>query len=295
MTATATISGQRIFIGDEQMPITQTSLKSSIQENIKAKWPWQVTKQSEQLVEAYATGLGTALFVSLSGSVFASGTVTGGTAPPSGPVVGAMLSYTPGALTTPTLDLNSVFVPPQFTAYVPETKKTLAGEYTPWLRCFTSTLSQVAKTAWATFTSTWSLPGAAVAGGGTANWVASTPPVPGPWIAGTITTQFPLIGSGAGVSTYTWDIFDTAFVSAGRAAGVMIPIQASDPITTRLIVTTHSESMARAIAGGFADTVKTTVASVTVYDQTGSGGSGIAASGGIVTGTLVGAKLNLAA
>jgi hypothetical protein len=277
------------------MPITQQSLASSIQSNINARWPWERTKQADQLIDAYATSLGLALVTSLSGAVLASGAVAGGTAPPSGPVIGATLSYLPGALTTPPLDLSAVFVPPKFTAFIEETGKTLEGEYTPWLRCFTDSLSKSAKTAWTTFTSTWSLPGAVVVGGGLANWVASTPPVPGPWAGGTITTPFRFVGSGFGVSTYLWDLFDSDFVGVGKSASVTIPIQASDPITTTLLATEHSEKLARAISGGFADTVSSVISSLTVIDPTGSGGSGVAAPGGIVTGTLTGALLNLAA
>ena len=278
------------------MPITQPTLTASIQSNILSRWPFPVNEHSTKLIAAYAVGLGTALFNSLSGAAFASGTVVGGAAPPSGPVLGATLSYLPGALTTPPFDLESVFVPPQFSVFIKETGKTLTGEYTPWLKCFTKTLSNTAKKSWSQFVSTWSLPGAVCAGGGTATWIASIPPAPGLWIAGTITTPFHFVMAGTGgVSTYAWKLFDSDFVGAGKAAPVTVPIQASKPVTTQLIVTDPAEKIAKAIAGGFADTVASVISSVTVSDPTGSGGSGAAAPGGIVTGTLVGARLNLLA
>lgn len=277
------------------MPITSTTLKSSIRSNILARWPWDVTEASKQLIDAYAAGLGAAFYNTLSGLTFAAGTVTGGTAPPSGPVVGAVLSYSPGSISGPALDLASVFVPPQFKIIADGTGDLVTGSYTPWLKCFTEKLSNVCKTAWGTYITTWAMAGSPVAGGGTANWVASTPPVPGPWVAGTITIPFVFASAGTGIGGYVWTSLQSDFVSIGKITAVTIPIQASDPITTNLIATDQAASIASAIAGGFADTVASTIASVTVYDPSGSGGSGIAAPGGVVTGTLTGAKLNLSA
>ena len=283
------------------MPTTSTLLTQSIRSNIETKWPsaWQpITQASQQLIEAYADGLGIALFNALSGIVFAPGTVSGGAAPPGGPVVGATLSYTPGSLSG-SCDLEPVFTPPNFVIDVDAgngKKKTVTGSYTPWLQCFTQTLSQSLSLAWQQYILGWSMAGAVVVGGGTAAWVASTPPAPGPWAAGTITTPFQFDAPGFGASTYSWDRFADDFVNAGSIASVTIPIQASDPITTTLVATPEGELLARAVAGGFAETVKETVSTVTVYDPTGSGGSGTALPGGVITpGVLVGAMLNLAA
>lgn len=277
------------------MPITTTSLASAIKSNILSRWPFAVTVPMTQLFDAYSTALGKSLFTSLSGAVFAAGTVTGGTAPPSGPVVGAILTYAPAAITTPALNFENVFTPPQFKIVADGTGDALVGSYTPWLKAFTKTLSKTVQESWAQFITTWSLASLACVGGGAANWVASTPPVPGPWVAGTIVTPFVFVAPGTGTSMYVWNNFDSDFVAACRVATVTIPIQASTPITTPLLTAKYMEQIARAIAGGFADTVSETISSVTVYDPSGSGGTGIAAPGGIVTGTLTGAKLNLSA
>ena len=281
------------------MPVTHESLKSDTVSNISARWPFPLTDPMQQLIDAYADGLARALYISLSGSSFAVGTVTGGAAPPSGPVVGAMLSYAPGSFISPSLDLDSVFVPPSFTARVTKSSTEtieVSGEYTAWLRCFTNTLSQAAKTAWSLFASTWAMPGFACVGGGAANWVASTPPVPGPWLAGTITAPFQFVSPATGTSVYVWDLFADDFALACETASVTIQIQSSDPITTPLLVEEHFRSIARAVAGGFADTVKSTVSTVTVYDPTGSGGTGTALPGGVITpGVLAGAMLNMLA
>lgn len=276
------------------MPITSDLLATSIKSNILSRWPFTVTVPMTQLFDAYSTALGSALFTSLSGAVFAAGTVTGGTAPASGPVVGALLTYAPASLTTPLLNFENVFTPPKFSVVV-ETGDSISGSYTPWLKAFTKALSQTVQKSWTQFITTWSLPGLSCVGGGIANWVASTPPAPGPWVAGTIVTPFIFVSSGTGVSAYLWNLFPSDFVSACKVATVVVPIQASTAITTPLITAKYMEQIATAIASGFADTVASTIASVTVYDPSGSGGSGIAAPGGIVTGTLTGAKLNLAA
>jgi hypothetical protein len=283
------------------MPITSTLLAQSIRSNIEDKWPsaWKpITQASQQLIEAYADGLGIALFNALSGLVFAPGSVSGGAAPPGGPVVGATLSYAPGSLSG-SCELLPVFTPPNFSVEVDAgngEKKTVTGSYTPWLQCFTQTLAQSLSQAWQQYILGWSLVGAVVVGGGTAAWVASTPPAPGPWLGGTITTPFPLDAPGFGASVYSWDLFAGEFVLAGELASVTIPIPASDPITTTLIATTEGEMLAKAIADGFSETVKETVSTVTVYDPTGSGGSGTALPGGVITpGVLAGAMLNLSA
>ena len=276
------------------MGITTTTLESSITACIEKRWPWVMTVTSKQLIAAYAAGSAQAFYKSLAGITIASGVVSGGAAAPSGPVGGALLTYSPGVLSSPDFDLESVFVPPQYRV-VAEGGKVLTGEYTPWLKCFTATLSQTLQKSWAQFIATWSLAGLACVGGGSANWVASTPPVPGPWVSGTITAPFVFVSATTGVSAYAWAVLSADFDLACRSTTVTLPIQASDPISTRLVATDSASALAKAISGGISDTITSVIGSVTVYDPSGSGGSGIAAPGGIVTGTLVGAKLNLAA
>lgn len=279
------------------MPITQLSLASSANSNILDAWPWEITDAMRPIIKAYADAFGSGFFAALSGLVLAGGTVSGGAAPPSGPVVGAVLSYAPGSATAPAIGLDSLFVFPEVA--IPAQGKpeiTLRGEYTPWLKKFTATLSQQVDLSWSQYLSTWACAGAAgVVGGGAANWIASTPPAPGPWVAGTITSPFVFDSPATGSSVYLLSsLLEQEFDALGRVSSVTIPIQASDPITVPIINTEHGELFARAFSSGLAKTIADTMTSVYVYDSTGSAASGIAAPGGIVTGTLATATLNLA-
>lgn len=270
--------------------ITQQILDNQFNQSIRSKWPWDITTASGQLIDAYAASVATAFYNALSSLVFAAGTVSGGTAPPGGPVLGAVLSYTPGSLSG-SLNLEPVFVPPVFKIEVDD--HVLVGSYTPWLRKFTETLSQSLSKSWQQYTSLWSAPSIPCVGGGSAAWVSATPPLPGPWAAGTITTPFILDAPATGQSTYQWDMFASEFKSAGAAAQVTLP-HPGGAVTTSLFATPQGFDLGGAVASGIADIIKQTLSTVTVYDPTGLGGSGTALPGGVITpGVLVGAALNL--
>ena len=279
------------------MPVTKQLLAQAANSNIVGAWPWELTDVMRPIIQAYADAFGSGFFASLSALTLSGGSVLGGAAPPSGPVVGASLSYAPGAAQAPAIGLDSLFVFPDIA--IPAQGKpeiTLRGEYTPWLKKFTETLSKQVDLSWSQYLAAWSCASAVgVVGGGSANWIASTPPAPGPWVAGTITTPFLLDSPATGASVYALaSLLEQEFVALGRATPVTIPIQASEPVTVPIVNTEHGELFARAFASGLAKTLADTVTSVYVYDPTGSAGSGTAAPGGVISlGVLATASLDL--
>lgn len=272
--------------------MTSADLYIRIRDRIESKWPWTFTDPAHQLIDSYAKAFADCVFLTLSSLVFAPGIVSGGGAPPSGPVVGAQLSYSAGSLTYTAMDLESVFVPPNFRVVLDD-GTALTGSYTPWLKCFTSTLSSTVNTCWDQYATAWFMSGAPVAGGGVAAWVASTPPAPGPWTQGTILTPFVFHSPSTGQSAFELSLLSDLFVTSAMGTSVTIPIPASSPITTALIATTHAEKMARAFTDGFSEVLLEVLQTILVWDPSGIGGTGVAAPGGIITGTLSGARLQI--
>lgn len=245
-------------------------------------WKHQpTTKPTQQIFQAYADAFSKALVISLRSIVINSGIITGGTSAPGGPVVGALLVIPPASITLATdLDLEHVFVPPVFPG----------GSYTPWLRTFTACLNTTSKLAFSTWCKTWNLPGAVVAGGGISAWIPptpTTPPAPGPWTGGTLTSPvgFMMSGFGSNVSQ-DFSLLDASFVSRGRTTNVQIK-DGDRTHNLKLVATTEGEHLAKTVAKGLAKIFDTAVARTFVIDKSSLGiGTATPPIGTIINGTI---------
>jgi hypothetical protein len=150
------------------------------------------------------------------------------------------------------------------------------------MNVFVSTLASLIDTAWSDWFLQWS--GITQSFGGVAGWIPSAPPAPGPWLGGTVAPAL-LDGSGASASLLMKNLPDS-FVSKLRSTSVTVDIDGSDAVTVRMIENEHSESFAKAIAGGLSDTFLNSMKQLQLFDKSKTGASGIAAPGGVVTGSV---------
>lgn len=245
---------------------------------MNAAWKFKpTTKPTQLLFQAYADAFGRALIQTLQSVVITTGTVVGGASIPGGPVVGATLSFAPGTLTSKMLlDIETVFVPPAFPG----------GSYTPWLRAFTACLGSTIKSAYGAWIKTWNMPGAAVAGGGIATYVP-TPPTPGTWYGGTITTPCFFMAPGFGMNVSTDFVFlANSFVRQARITNVQI-MQGIKAHNLKLVATSEGEHLARTVAQGLADMFNDAVSKVMVIDKSSQGlGTVVPPTGSVVGGVI---------
>jgi len=241
----------------------------------------------DALLSSYIDAMIKSVQLTLKATKIVGSTVSGGTAPPGGTVVGALLTCPPPTVVqTP---LISVYKPPQFSVQMPD-GSTRYGEYTPWLRGATSVIDSVVNAAISSWLTAWVAAGLAVAYGGVAAWIPPAPPVPalpGPWTAGTV-TPFLFDGIGGGTSTSPAPaLVPKNALSKGSSTNVSISTGAGAPIVTPVVsMTAHSKDIFNAITGAFTALFGEMQKNVRVIDATGTGGSGTAAPGGIITGIM---------
>lgn len=193
------------------------------------------------------------------GFVIASVPVTGGAAPPGGPLAGGVATLSPGGLTnsasfSATADKFSTSFPEGATegvvALVDAIAQGLGQSFGLWVPGYSATL---------------------VAVGGTAAWVSATPPTAGPWGGGSIQSQPISGGASAGDSAMTGTTLETVIGAAADASKLKQNDGALQPALAALI---------KAVANGFATTWTTWKSATTI---SGGTGSGTALPGGVIS------------
>lgn len=269
----------------------QALIDASVSSMISS-WKYQpVTDNTKKIFESYAKAFVSALESSLKSITINGGLIVGGVSPPSGPVVGAVLSFLPGsAVATTPLSLEEHYTPPDF-----RTPNGAAGEYTAWLRTLTRVVDTTCLTAFQTWLPLWTYPGGPVAGGGIASWIPPVPvPSPGPWVGGTITTPFSFLAPGFGINpSPVFSLLPTALVATAKTVPVSIQIGDSKK-TVPLCNTDVAQNLISAIASGLASCFYAALSPILVIDTTKSGiGTASPPSGSIVGGTISGCTLEL--
>lgn len=268
------------------MPFLLSSLAATAKSNILSNWPatWDISSANAQkMVTAIADAFADSFSTVLSSTVINGGLITGGAAPPGGPLVGGVLMIPPGTVVMPVLNISASFDAPTFS--VTFKGPTQVGAYTVWFKTLVNTLSSSLGTTLTSWVPTWTLP-TGIALGGSAAWIASTPPAPGPWAGGTI-TPFTFIGQGLNASPLL-DTFSTTFDATAQATPVVVQTDSKNAVTIELS-TTSSSPMIAAFTKGIIQTMDDTFKQLMVKDPTGAGASGVAAPGGVITtGTISG-------
>lgn len=277
------------------MLIEQAVAKHAV-DAMDAQWKYKPTsKQTKAIFQSYGDAMAKSLIMSLRSVVINGGIVTGGACPPGGPVVGAVLTFAPGsALASSRLDMEAVFVPPKFEMDVGG--KTVTGEYTMWLREVTSFISTSMQTAFLQWLSLWSVPGAVVAGGGIGAWippVPPSPPYPGPWTGGTITSPCGFNSPGFGTSlSPAFTLLPNVAIRLAKSKQIRVKVGDST-MSTKLCANEISEALLLAIIHGCISAFEYATSQVFVVDTTFSGiGTAVPPTGSIVGGTLSGCTLD---
>ena len=265
---------------------TLLSLKSSLLSTWKAGLPSKelpVTAVLSDRLDSIATAILTAGDNTIAGTTINGGIITGGASASGGPVIGAVLNIAAGSVTsTVKWSGKSVFVPPT----------TKIGDYpvvyTAWLKTLQETISDAISDFWDTWYPTWMCTGA-IALGGVSAWVAtSTPPVPGPWTAGTI-TPFTFLGAQGLNASPALSLLKTKLIATAKTTSVTM----WNNQTTTLVPAKDGDIIQGTIESfcdAFSSTFQTWASTALVTDETGASASGIAAppTGIITTGTISG-------
>lgn len=243
------------------------------------------------LLESYIDAFLDSAKATLSSFKVVGASVSGGAAPPGGPVSGAVLSIPPGSPVFKPAASFSLFRPPRFTATMPD-GSVHTGKYTPWLRGLTSVICPLADDALDDWLRTWNVSGETCVVGGVAGWVPSSPPSPGPWAGGTI-TPIPLVGGTAQAPAVKLKAIRSTTEAKGCATIAHIEIDEDGGTVASPVFNDAGKGieLGRGLNAAF-EYLMEKVAAVELVDRSGSGGSGVAAPGGILTGTI--AELTLA-
>lgn len=239
------------------------------------------------LLSSYIDAMIDSIRPTLKATKIVGSTVTGGVAASGGPVTGALLTCPPPTVVQ--TKLGAVFKPPQFSVQMPD-GSTRYGQYTPWLRGATDAIGSVVDAAVLSWLTLWTAAGLSVVVGGVAAWIPPAPPVPplpGPWAGGTI-TPFLFDGPAGGVSTSPLPtLVPQTALTKGVGTIVGIDVGTGTPMLTNVVsMSSHSKDIFNAITSEFTALLGELKSNVKVIDATGSGGSGVAAPGGIITGTM---------
>jgi hypothetical protein len=243
---------------------TASSIKNNIQAQDTAVWN-QATQRPDGL-DLFEGDLATAIAGSWSdvesGLAIASVPVTGGTAPPGGPLSLGVAALAPGMLTgsasfsTISSEFSSSF-PDGATegvlALVDAIAQSVGQAFTVWVTGYQATL---------------------VAVGGSAAWVAAPTPTPGAWTGGEIQAAPISTGTSAGDAGMTAASLETAIGNAADPSKLKLNQGSLQPALAALI---------SAVAGGFETTWNQWKAQTTI---SGGDGTGTASPPG---GSVVGA------
>jgi hypothetical protein len=258
---------------------TLSTIQSAVLDKIAERWPYKpTTTHASAMFKPFAEAITKESKALLGASAF--GSITGGAAPSFGPVVGAMCTYAAGGLTVQPVKLFDSFKYATFTLERPNVPTFTTSTPTLWMKKFVGILLPLYDEAYNDWFKQWT--GTTDAFGGSAGWTPGSPPLPGPWVGGSVNRL--KLSNGTSSSTKMLQLADT-FISKLKASSITIPIDGDD-ITVSMCANEHCENMARSISGGMSDAFFDMVQNIEVFDKTSSAGSGTAAPGGIITGSI---------
>lgn len=248
---------------------------------LHAGWPFKpLTGPASDILKPFADLAADTLLKCIS-TTTCTGTITGGAAPPGGPVVGAVCLYTAGSVVLPPLQLSSLFKHATITSKLDDGRVFTSSTPTPWMEKYVSVFLDVYESAVLDWFTKWQ--GTTTAYGGVAGWIPSPPPAPGPWVGGTV-APLPL-ASGVSSSMKIITLADD-FIRALKSTSITLDVQGTK-YTRTMCETTQAEAMSMAIASSVAHAFIAATATVSIVDETGAAASGTAAPGGvIVAGTV---------
>lgn len=256
--------------------------------------PHEPGSNMDKFFQGYVDAMLAAMDSTLKSIQIVGGTVAGGTAPPSGPVAGATLTAAAPTCTVATIADN--YTPPDMFVIMPD-GSTNRGSFTALQKAFLEVVDDTLTQATTEWTSMWLVAALPVVVGGVAAWIPPappSPPLPGPWSGGTI-TPFLFDGPAGGTSAaVTPGLVKQLAYTAGQAKTANVHIWQSEYKTCRLISTDTAKRTMDAVMAGFSYMFDNMRLALMVVDKSGAGGSGIAAPGGIITGTMGPLVLDLA-
>jgi hypothetical protein len=243
------------------MKPTAAQIKSDIQ--AQDAGVWNQADQRPDALDKFEGDLANALAMAWSdvvdGFVIASVPVTGGTSPPGGPLSLGVATLSPGGLTSSA----------SFSAMAGKFSSSFPDGATEGLLALVDAISQGLGQNFELWVPGYSA--TLVAVGGTAAWVAATPPTPGPWAGGSIQSQPISGGASAGDSAMTGAIIETVIGAAADPSKIKQNEGALQPALAALI---------KAVANGFATTWTTWKSGTTI---SGGNGTGTAIPGGSIS------------
>ena len=253
------------------MSFDTSSLASTTFSNIRANWPakWQpLSDNGARILHAIANAFAQGFATSLRSAVITGGTITGGVAPPGGPVVGAVLQLAPGGLQFQALGFSNYYIPPLFSVTDKQTSiVSSSSTYTTWHKALVNTTSSVLDESLAAWITTW-LFSSGIAQGGIAAWIPPippAPPVPGPWANGTIVPFLFVDPAGGTNASPALADFPTLVHSRAMATQVQVQEDGTRRVVTELEVQTSRPFLA-AVANGILTTIDSTFAQMFVKD-----------------------------
>lgn len=257
-----------------------STIKTTVLDKIAGRWPYKpLTAHASAILKPFAEAIAKESNILLGASAF--GSITGGAAPSFGPVVGATCTYAAGGLTIQNIKLFDSFKYATFTLERPNMPTFTTSTPTPWMKKFVGILLPLYDEAYNDWFKQWS--GTTDAFGGSAGWTPGSPPLPGPWVGGSVNRL--KLSDGTSTSTKMLELAET-FVSKLNAASITLSIDSGDDITVSMCPNEHCANLAKSIAGGMSDAFFDMIQNIQVFDKTSSAGSGTAAPGGIITGTI---------
>lgn len=244
--------------------------------------------QMLDLLKAFSEAIAEATWKTLSKATII-GTINGGAAPPGGPVIGALCTFSPGSVTMPKLGILPNYRHPVLKAMHEGKVHAQTSEQSPWMKRFLSLLFSDFEKCWLDWFLQWS--GTTDSFGGVAAWIPSTPPSPGPWTLGTITPLTAFSQSASSTSILMRN-FNKSLVSTMRVSKVTINT-VDGWKTVNMCEVSHTERMAGSIAFGIASAFQKIVKQLVIEDTTKSAASGTAMPGGIIAGGTITCKFSI--
>jgi len=269
------------------MPFALATLKPVMWTALTSTVPvYQPNSNAFRLYQSYIDAILESMDTTLKTVQIVGGVVAGGVAPPGGPVAGATLTAAAPVFTV--TSVADVYKPPSMSVTMPD-GSSKSGSFTPLQKAQLEVVDMVLKAAVTEWLTLWVAAALPVVVGGVAAWIPPTgvtPPAPGPWAGGTV-VPFLFDGPGGGVSPGVLaKIVDKTGEAAGRAKTANVHIWADEYQTMRVIGSDISKATMLGILAAFTALLDGLRLATLVIDKSGSGGSGVAAPGGVVTGVM---------
>lgn len=277
------------------MPVVTSALVAPSVAKMLSSCPpkWKPNDNTKNLFQAFAQAYAIYLDSWLRSIKVKGCLVSGGAAPPGGPLTGGMITAAPGSASASGYRMiQDVFTPPVFSVTMPD-GSIRNGSYTPWLQAAVKVVSAEIDSKVKAWTTGWSALGLPVALGGVSAWIPATPvspPAPGPWAGGTI-TPFLLSGFGGGSSLAQALVSNVrkTLEAKARATQVSVVTDTKGGTTTTQLVNGAGDSAALfgAFSAGFTTMFDSVLKVALLKDASGASGVGTSAplTGSIVPGT----------